>query len=526
MRNKALGISATPSTSSILQKSPDKENKRLACNIRKDPAAKSSPRKSNQQNNNDIVRSSNASKTPVKVTSRKEDADVAVEINITSSQNIQVEVEVAECEIDENGKFIKKNETTNSLSNYESSSSSSVPLSEHSRRNLKRLGVLYSETDQISSPIQRTEENFCEKKLTPGRPLKKFTKLAALADDINSWDDDYSQHAVAKDNSSPLKGSKGSTGSPFKSSTASPFKSSTASPFKNANASPFKKAVNSPSKITISKPPPTFNFAANTSTTSASPRKDSNATNSSPKKLVWDKKVMDSLEAQGFSRRESTNPKLVYDYASEKPSTSTGGVTSSPAKKTSLVKPAPAPSTSSSNSSLAAVMKLNPVNNELPKPSQVKASEQRTARTSNLFGKKDPAEMSLKERMAIFEKNKGKAPVPATQFGIADANPIRSNLPELSKKYDFGFKKLPSAATTKDSDTSGPSGSGNIKQAVSQLLTKKVTTISEKQISDEIRKQRDEDMKCIMSRYNKQEDDDDENMSFEEKGMFFRLQKL
>lgn len=503
MRNKALGI--TPNTPSVLQKSPNKENKMLTSNIRKDPA-KSSPRKSNQQSN-EIVRTSNASKTPVKVTSKKEDADVAVEINITSSQNIQVEVEVAECEIDENGKFIRMTETKNSLSNYESSSSSSVPLSEHSRKNLKRLGVLYSETDQISSPIQRTEENFCEKKLIPGRPMKKFTKLAALADDINSWDDDYSQHAIAKTNPSP---SKASTGSPFKNSTASPFKSSIASPFKNANASPFKKAANSPSKTAIPKPPPSFNFAATTSSASPS-RKDSiNTKNASPKKLMWDKKVMDSLEAQGFSRRESTAvPKLVYDYASEKPSTSTGGLTSSPAKKTSfLAKPAP-PSTTSSNSSLAACLKSNPTTSDCAKPSQVKA------RQSNLFGKKDPAEMSLKERMAIFEKNKGKAPVPATQFGIADANPIRSNLPELTKKYDFGFKKV----VTKEASEPSTS-SGNIKQAVSQLLTKKVTTISERQISDEIRKQRDEDMKCIMSRYSNKdeasEDDGDEIMACEE----------
>lgn len=53
--------------------------------------------------------------------------------------------------------------------------------------------------------------------------------------------------------------------------------------------------------------------------------------------------------------------------------------------------------------------------------------------------------MSLKERMAIFEKNKGAAPVPATPYGIADANPIRTNMPELSKSLtsDLNPSKVP-----------------------------------------------------------------------------------
>lgn len=522
MRKKALGL---PASSQVQQPTVDKENKIQESNIKKDPApakkAMASPRKSNQTASNELVRASSG-KTPVKtVSSKKEDADVAVEINITSSQSIQVEVEVAECEIDENGKMIKKGESTiNSLSNFDYTSSSS--MSEHSRRNLKRLGVLYSDTDQISSPIQRTEENFCESKVTGGRPMKKFSKLAALADDINSWDDDYSHHSTQVDTQSPMKS--GAAGSPFKNSTASPYKNTTASPFKKAIGSPKSSLASN-----VPKPPP-FSFGG-----TSSPSTKNNlqkGSKDSPKKLIWDKKVMDSLEAQGFSRRESAIPKLVYDYSNDKPSTSTGGSTSSPAKK-SLPKQAPN-STTSSNSSvpkpsvsspakkeIAKPTVSSPAKREVPKPSQIK---QGNVRASNMFAKrdqKDPAEMSLKERMAIFEKNKGKPPVPATQFGITDANPIRSNMPELSKKFDFGFKKNVAEKEVKEGTVEN--ASGNIKSTVSQLLTKKVTTISEKQISDEIRKQREEDMKCIMSRYNKpsseisSENDGDETMS-DEKG--------
>lgn len=486
LRKKALGLPVSNNASLVQETTTDKENKMLESNVKKDPVkAKASPRKSNQTNSG-LVRASTI-KTPVKtVTNKSEDPDVAVEINITSSQSIQVEVEVSECEIGEDGKMIRTGESTfNSLSNYENSSLTS--LSEHSRRNLKRLGVLYSDTDQISSPIQRTEENFCEEKVTGKRTIKKFTKLAALADDINSWDDDYSHHAaLQKEIHSPMK--KGSTGSPFKNSTASPFK--------NSSAPPFKKTMNSPktsSATCIPKPPPPFSFGV-PSVSAPSTKKESK---DSPKKLVWDKKVIDSLEAQGFSRRESAIPKLVYDYANDKPSTSTGGITSSPAKKASLPKQTPVGASSSSNSLIKP---------SVPKPSLIK---QNNKRTTNLFNKKDPAEMSLKERMAIFEKNKGKPPVPATQFGITDANPIRSNMSELNKKFDFGFKRGGEKEPVKEGTVDN--ASGNIKETVSQLLTKKVLTISEQQISDETRKQREEDMKCILNRYNKPLDTSSEN---------------
>lgn len=112
--------------------------------------------------------------------------------------------------------------------------------------------------------------------------------------------------------------------------------------------------------------------------------------------------------------------------------------------------------------------------------------------------------MSLKERMAIFEKNKGTAPVPATPYGIADANPIRNNMPDLSKKFNFGFanqQQKPSPVK----ESIPEKAAANIKTTVSKLLVGKETTISEKQISDGIRKQREEDMKCILNRFKQPE---------------------
>lgn len=410
--------------------------------------------------------------------------------------NPQVEVEVEECEIDDDGKLIRKGETVNSLSNFDNGTNT-AQLRDHSRKNLKRLGVLYSDTDQISSPIQRTEENFCERKDEAGsstRPMKKFTKLVSLASDINSWDDDYSRH--------PIKSLQ--TASPKKTGTIP--KTNFSSPAKKQQ-SPFK-------------PPPKA-----TSSSSDAAAGDTSSGQAASKKLLWDKKVMDSLEAQGFTRRESNVPKLTYDYA-DKASTSAAGSFSSPAKKssasTSFVKPADmktiaSPAKKAETKPSPAPSKLNPLN---------KVSDQKNVRFSNVFQKnqKDPAEMSLKDRMAIFEKNKGTAPVPKTPYGIADANPIRSNLPELSKKFNFGFANQQQQQTKPAShvmeqvkETVAEKAAANIKTTVSKLLTGKETTISEKQINDGIRKQREEDMKCILNRF-KQPDtpvetsDDDEPM--------------
>lgn len=394
--------------------------------------------------------------------------------------HFKVEVEVAECEFDDDGKMIRKGETVNSLSNFDSLGNT-AQLRDQSRRNLKRLGVLYSDTDQISSPIQRTEENFCEDGVSSStRQVQKFSKLASLASDINSWDDDYSHH--------PIKNLQQSTASPRKTGAIpkTNFSSPTTKP-----SSPFK---------TIAGP----------------------STSSPSKKLLWDKKVMDSLEAQGFTRRDTTGPKLVYDYSADKPSTSATAaakvssplksVVASPLKNTAtFIKP-------------SAVTKIPAPTKEVPKPLASKiAASQTNVRYSNLFQKnqKDPAEMSLKDRMAIFEKNKGTAPVPKTPYGITDANPIRSNMPELTKKFNFGFGGQNKSSPIKEvvNEKVPEKAAANIKTTVSKLLTGKEMTISEKQISDEVKKQREEEMKCIMNRFNKQpEPDTSEDEHGSEKG--------
>lgn len=303
-----------------------------------------------------------------------------------------------------------------------------VSLRDSSRKNLKRLGVLYSDNDQISSPIQRTEENFCEEGASgsSARPIKKFTKLVSLASNINSWDDDYSHHQTK--------------------------------PAQPANKGAIPKTIyGSPAK------------AKPQSTVDKSKVKEATASTSSPsKKLLWDKKVIDSLEQQGFTRRESTVPKLVYDYtgpahnappapklSTASPSKSTAGpskATASPSKATaSPSKSTTVTTTTSKFLKPADVKQASPAKKSLTKPTTStapstkpisKLNDQKSVTFSNNFprNQKDPADLSLKDRMAIFEKNKGAALLPKSAFGIAEpANPIRSNMEELNKKFNFGF---------------------------------------------------------------------------------------
>lgn len=382
-RSKALGITGTssfpitPDEKENIGKKASESNKKQQ-RLVSSPKKQSSPRKIS---NASPRRISTPKKTvsdklevvagttrTVKNNVDKNDADVAVEVNITSNQNIQVEVEVAEYELDSAGNMIKKSETTT----YENLESAPTPLRDHSRKNLRRLEALYSENEQIASPIQRTEGTFCaEDKTNESRPLKKFSKLAALAQDINSWDDDYGRHnaptikgAIPKSNSSPMK----------------------KTPEKNRNQAVF-----------------------------GSPQKNFSPT----AHLKWDKKVIDSLEAQGFTRRESTVPKLVYDYV-DKPSTSkatfipttpTKSIPStykSPAKSNAPPPPKP-PTATQFNSPQKPIIKATEIKHVTPtKKTEMKISTPSKSVTFSSSvhqrSQKDPAEMSLKVTGIIIKR--------------------------------------------------------------------------------------------------------------------------
>ncbi|XP_053686120.1 anillin [Sabethes cyaneus] len=431
------------------------------------------------------------------------DVDVAVEINITTGSNVQVEVEVAECEIDANGKVTRKVDKTDDTD-------VKSLIRDSSRNQLQRLGTLYSESQDLSSPVHRTEGRFHEEN-TQGkensRPKPKLAKLAMLADSINNWEDDTShpdikQHrdtlTVARKDKSPNR-------------RQSPNKKE--SP-KNTGATPKKRAPQPPKSI-------------------LSPAKPSGMDSDKvgTKTLKWDQKVMDALELQGFQRRESTTSKLVYDYKDPSKQSQEKQETEQNEKALVPLKKSRAPDItdgSRERSSGQEIVKASTKKAEISKglvSGRAAMFENSNSRQSILKNHKDPAEMSLKERLAIFEKNKGQALVPKSPFGIAPS--IRQITGESSSSATIKYvpsclpiqgtgigtvpKEQPVAQKQKIDTYNKPVSAAStatgsaIKNTFAALMSNN-STISESQILEETRRQRQQEMAMLLNRFSKPTD--------------------
>ncbi len=334
-------------------------------------------------------------------------------------------MEVEEREIDEHGNICRSSDNA--------SSNERTPMIRDSSRNrLQRLGALYSETENLSSPIHRNEARFDDEAQNEEnrgcKPSTRLGKLAALASQINNWEDESSA----------------SDGKPTKQSTSSsPTKipptivGSSPRKFGNSGAIPKQSTTNVPTKSNLS---PTKKIADNTSTTDSTQKRPS-------KQLKWDQNVMDHLEQQGFQRRESTTSKLIYDYNEPKDMVKTVPEQTEPVKKTYV--------------STAHISKVSEVktsrdidNNKTVKHAPVVTKglvSDRAARfessqpNASQKTQKDPAEMSLKERLALFEKNKGTALIPKAALGMSvsakqimgDVQSPKQNTPEKPKVNSF-----------------------------------------------------------------------------------------
>ncbi|XP_076622147.1 anillin-like isoform X2 [Colletes latitarsis] len=261
------------------------------------------------------------------------------------------------------------------------------------RSKLQRLGKLYSDdsSHELSSPIHRTEERFnAEEETTEQKPSKKgarLDRLAALASTINNWEDDLSHPTLVKQ--------------------------------VDSKAEKIKAKLNEQVKSASEPQPSTSGYSkGNRNSKGISPRKDESCFT---KQLKWDKNVLETLGKDAGSTspsskqlqrapedtvtREERHGKTVKDCTK---SVKTPTKNSSTPEKTSRNA---TPSTS--NSRLAPRFGYNgsPKSPAQSSPGSVlsKASlfESKHAETKA----KDPAQMSLSERMALFEKNKGEAPL-------------------------------------------------------------------------------------------------------------------
>lgn len=412
-------------------------------------------------------------------------------------------MEVEEREIDEHG---------NVLSSVENASNERLPMIRDSSRNrLQRLGAMYSETENLSSPIHRNEARFDDEAQIDsngrGKSSARLGKLAALASQINNWEDESSNSdgkcTMASTSTSPTKSAPTIVG---------------ASPRKVVNTGAIPKQ---PTKSNLS---PTKKITEVASTADGTAKRPS-------KQLKWDKNVMDHLEQQGFQRRESTTSKLVYDYNGPKDS----------ASKTAPEPAKPVQSTVETGKktyvSTAHISQVSEVKS--PRPVENKSTGKHTAvvtkglvsdraarfESSQPTGaqRKDPAEMSLKERLALFEKNKGAALIPKAALGMSvsakqimgEAQTPKSITPEKPKvnsfnkpgesrefiqNFPFDMTMTVVLSNVVFAETTA-SGSG-IRNAVAALMSN-ATTLSQSQISNDIRKQREKEMNVVLSRFNR-----------------------
>lgn len=340
-----------------------------------------------------------------------------------NESRFKVQVEVEEREIDEHG---------NICNNAENASNERTPMIRDSSRNrLQRLGAMYSETENLSSPIHRNEARFDDETQADenrGKTTTRLGKLAALASQINNWEDESSASdgKAPKQPSSPTKIPPtivGTSPRKFANSGAIPKQSSTNTPIKSSNQLSEIKKV----------------FADSATNSDTTEKRTS-------KHLKWDKNVMDHLEQQGFQRRESTTSKLIYDYKESTSNDKTVPDHGTAARKT----PEPVKKTFVSTAQISKVSETKVSRNiDNGKTGPVKQppvvakglvsdraarfeSSQPTAPAKNL---KDPAEMSLKERLAMFEKNKGTALIPKAALGMSvSAKQIMGESPKPSQQ--------------------------------------------------------------------------------------------
>lgn len=288
------------------------------------------------------------------------------------------------------------------------------------------MGALYSNTDDLSSPIHRTEGKFhadgdedTVDAQQPRKPNQRLGKLAALANTINQWEDDTSHHGI----------------------TTVPTNSTVAKPPPKPEL-PSRGRIGRETKICAPTPPP------------PQPEQTKNETNTQNdkdkvKQLKWDPKVINSLEAQGFQRRESSTVKVSYEFSETKDNkTETVEIPKeNVVEEKRAVGKLPshkfAPITATN---VTTEKKIPQTEKKIPNVKSglvsgraaIFESQAQSAQQQQQKPQKDPTELSLKERMKLFEKNKGEALIPKAAFGMAPA--ISKIIQEPNQKKEENSK--------------------------------------------------------------------------------------
>lgn len=374
-----------------------------------------------------------------------------------------------------------------------------------SRSRLQRLGALYANPNELSSPIHRTEGDFrsdspvdeCDGKCTK-RSKQRLGKLVELASSINRWEDDTGHH----------------------------------DPHPVSSVPPPKPAL--PSRIFSNVPVATLQDMNSSNNTckghertisgqlSSMERKTAKAAQPpcSTKQLTWDPLLFNSLEAQGFQRRKSSAVKIAYDYSKDedcKPMEKQGYDN----EKNASYQPKVAKLASTFSKILEdkynmvdyKERKFTDVNVGLVSGRTAAFEKKVSACQEEHRPQKDPIELSIKERMQLFERNKGEALVPKAALGMAPS------ITKIQDDHIVQHKGDGAKATNADMlfpngnlnlKSSKPSSENKLREKVAALVSK-TSTISEGKIRSDIQKQRHEDMQVIANRFHKQKNINENN---------------
>ncbi|EDW02218.1 GH21874 [Drosophila grimshawi] len=423
-------------------------------------ASASTPATSNSSNSGKIVILEKATleASPTKplrhyAAVNKENMEMGIEINITTAQPIGVQVEIQEQDMtsDEDG---EGDEEQTALISSAATAPVNQPLArlrDTSRNRLQRMGALYSNADDLSSPIHRTEAQFHagdddenENRRSPRRGKQRLGKLAALADTINQWEDDVSHHEIHR---------------PLLDAVPPP--------------KPDLPSRDKAAKAKARAPPP--------------PTCDAVDEGSKTKQLKWDAKPEETAAAAAAT----TAPKPPLPQKS----TTVSQVAKTFAKATAAAPPAPAPAKAAP--APAATVKAGLVSGRAAIFEKASGGVLSQAALRN---QKDPCELSLKERMKLFETGNSKAMLPKAPIGTAPSiSQIRADEP---KAHSVAVHPVTAAAQPPSKPQ--PKPESKLRDKVAALVASAQTS-AENRIKD-IDRQRQEDMQIIANRFNKQKE--------------------
>ncbi|XP_023942640.2 anillin isoform X3 [Bicyclus anynana] len=506
-----------------------------------------------QHGKNDVIVTKREFKSPKSSLNRR-NSDVSVEINISHRNDIQIEVQVEERDAPisivynpnecENDVVIQEIYDDNKLEKraleMEEEKNEKTNLRHNTKSRLDRLANLYSDNPTMSPPILRSEDFMPspprEQSLKPRNEGKKFGRLAALADQINNWEDDLKHHVYQPETKKPSHRTKEEA----------------------MDSSTLDMSIHSYKDI---------NKALQTAKSNKNPKNINSHTFTKPsvnecQRLA--KKIVAELEGEGYRRVSATQSRLVYDFAptqhelerqepksasttpSERPApemaTAVAVAPAAVTKKPSIKKyRAPTPPSKTDDNCESDKDKENNVlereENENDECVQTKDKSEGSPafkrfaprfngnvdRSSVLSkaamfeagsprGKeKDPAEMSLRERKALFEKNKGAAIVPKAPFGLAPSvktlhgdskdkptkvvqkTTSKNNTPEKNSRTN-------SKDSLAEDNVSQTSVGGGIKGKLAALFNKE-QTISETTIANKFKQEREKEMEMLQNRF-------------------------